>query len=735
MTNRTLQDIWQELDDDSVLVPQSADKLLDVRLSAKSLELIPGETPATFEVHVTNQSERLASFQLEILAAGSDPVAPAHWYQLSPEVSSIKPPGDTTTFHVTLTDTPIAGFFDSISLTVRVFSLELKVEERQVLRLKVSPPEGAVPLRLELLTPLLRSLPGRSIRLPLRIYNLGQLTVRALIRCDGLPAAWFAQGMEQAMDLLPQQWTNTEFLLTLPSSAEALARPLPLTVQAEVPGSPPAIAEGCLDIMPVGRLAFRPPSPQRAVLPRQWPWQRANAPAPATYQLTFENASNLEPRIAISVSSDTAENLQWDITPLEPAILPGTEAVQTLAVRSRRPWFGRARRHRLEAYASLSDERVGQPVPTRRTVELEVAPVIPLWITVLGGLGLLWMVWLLSWLNPASPLFGHRAAVNSVQFDGQGETIISASNDQTTRLWQRRGFVRWLSNPGLGRVARADKAIRVARYRPRENDRLAIGLENGEIQIWDLLADQLLQSLSPPDQRDDRVLDLLFSPDAQTLFSSHGSGTVARWSLAPASVLLTDQRLLQTEVFPFAAYAVAGVGIDQTVVAVAGRYNRLELWNWRTGERQPVSYPEGGQDDYITSLDTAAEEPYWLAVANNQGQITLFDLRDCVAGGTVCRVMDRWAANAHGEAVRAIALSQSGCYLASVGDGGEVQLWPLSQGRRHGRYAAGQTLATVSTQLNSVDLRVRQQRIWVVSGADDTRVRVHRVRRPKVNCR
>ncbi|MEM9120163.1 MAG: hypothetical protein AAGD09_20095 [Cyanobacteria bacterium P01_F01_bin.56] len=735
MTNKTLQDVWDKLDDEKTAAPALAGKALEAQLSDKSLELVPGEAPAYLEVKVTNRSDRLASFQLEVLAAGSDPLASNHWYTLAPQVSSTKPPGDTTVFQITLTDTPIAGFFGWVSLTVRVFSLELKAEERQVLRLKVSPPEGAVPLKLELLTPILRSRPGRSVRMPVRVYNLAQLTVGALIRCEGLPATWFAQDVEQAIELLPQQWTTAEFLVTLPSLAEALARPLPFIVQAEVPGSAPAIVEGRLDIMPVGRLAFRPPEPGRNILPRQWPWQKANEPPPATYQLIFENASNLDPRVVIALDSETAEALEWTITPPEAPLLPGTEQVKTLAVRSRRPWLGLPRAHRLEAQAQLSDERVGKTVPESRTLTLEVAPVIPLWLAVLGGLGLLWLLWLLSWLNPASPLFGHRGPVNSVQFDGLGETLISGSNDQTARLWQRSGFVHLLKNPGLGRVAQADKAIRVTRYRPRDNDRLAIGLENGELQLWDLLQDEQTLSLVAPDQRDDRVLDLLFSPDAQTLFSSHGSGAVLRWSLAPESILQAENRLLQTEIFPFAVYALAGIGPDQAVLAIAGRYNSLEMWNWRTGRRNPIIYPEGGQDDYIMSLATAETQPYWLAVADNQGQITLYDLRECISGAEVCRVMDSWAANADGEAVRSIALTRRGCYLASVGDDGDVKLWPLSQGRRHGRYAAGETLASLPTQLNSVDIRVRQNRLWVVSGADDTRVRVHRTRLPETDCR
>ncbi|MGD1861060.1 MAG: hypothetical protein ACFB0E_13940 [Leptolyngbyaceae cyanobacterium] len=736
MTNQILHDVWERLDEDeSQRSNLPTDRALAVKLSAKGLTLVPGETQAILEVKVINRSDRRASFQLELLAAGNEPLASAHWYELSPDVSSIKPPGDTTVFRVAITDTPIAGFFGWVSLTVRVFSLELKAEERQVLRLKVIPPEGAVPLKLELLTPLLRSRPGQTVRLPVRVYNLAQLTVGSLVRCDGLPADWLGPDVEQALDLLPQQWTTTEFTITLPAPREALARTLPVVVRAEVPGSPAAIAEGRLEILPVGRLAFRPPSPAQAVLPRRWPWQQTeSSPRPAVYQLSFENASNLDPRLTVELTSETAEDLKWTVEPAAVPLLPGTEEVKTVAVRSRRPWFGRTRRHRLVAHAAPSDERLGQVVPASRSVELEVTPVIPLWLGILGGAGLLWLLWLLSWLNPGSPLFGHRAAVNSVQFDGLGETVISGSNDQTARLWQRRGFVRPFKNPGLGRAAVADKAVRVARYRPRDNDRLAIGLENGEIQLWDLLRTEQIQSLVPPDQRDDRVLDLHFSPDAQTLFSSHGSGTVIRWSLAPESVLIEDNRLLQAETFPFAAYSLAGLGPDEAVLAIAGRYNRLEMWNWRTGRRHSIDYPAGGQDDYITSLATTEAQPYWLAVGDNQGQITIFDLRDCISGDDVCRVIDRWTANPDGESVRAIALTRKGCYLASVGDDRAVRLWPLSQGRRHGRYAAGEVLATLRTKLNSVDIRVRQNRLWVVSGADDTRVRLHRTRLPDTNC-
>ena len=742
MSDILLRDVWDKLNDVEPSPSTLSEKRLDVRLSDKSLELVPGQQPAQLGVRVINRSDRLTSFQIELLAAGSDTAASSHWYSLSPKVSAVTPPGDTSEFQVTLLDTPLPGFLGWVSLTVRVYALELKAEERQVLRLKISPPEGTIPLKLELLKPIVRTRPGQAATLPVRIYNLTQLTVGCLVRCDGLPRSWFndseqgpGQALEQGVDLLPQQWTTVEFSPILPALSEALARSLPLTVQAEVPGSPPVTAAGRLEILPVGRLAFRPPSPARQFLPRHWPWQSAERRRAAEYQLIFENASNLEPQLSVDLDSDNPDLLQWRLASPEAPWHPGTEQINTLHLRAPRPWFGRTQTHWIDVRARLSDERLGKPVPESRPLRLDVAPVVPLWLAILVGVGGLWLLWLLSWFNPANPWFGHRAAVNSVRFDGLGQTVVSGSNDQTAIFWRGHSFFNPFANQLMGRVAAADKAVRVASYRPEDNNLLAVGLENGEIQLWDLLSGDRTLAFSPDEQRDDRVLDLLFSPDSQTLFSSHGSGTVMRWSLASPSVDPSSQRLLQSEPFPFAAYSLAAVGGDRQMVAVAGRYNRLALWDWQGDRQQSVTLTPGGQDDYVTSLATAEAEPNWLAIADNQGYITLLDLESCLSTPGDCQVIDRWAANASGEPVREVALTRDGCFLASVGDDGQAMIWPLFRGRRNGRFATGQVVARTASKLNSVDVMVRRNRLWLVYGADDSRVRVYRTRLPNAECR
>jgi hypothetical protein len=61
-----------------------ADNLISASASVQVLKFKPGGSPATFEVTVNNDSDRFASFQLEIVAAGANPDPGFAWYSLSP---------------------------------------------------------------------------------------------------------------------------------------------------------------------------------------------------------------------------------------------------------------------------------------------------------------------------------------------------------------------------------------------------------------------------------------------------------------------------------------------------------------------------------------------------------------------------------------------------------------------------------------------------------------------------
>ena len=362
-------------------------------------------------------------------------------------------------------------------------------------------------------------------------------------------------------------------------------------------------------------------------------------------------------------------------------------------------------------------------------LELELKPIIPTWLQVVLAflfLGLLWWIWYFQ-----ARLNYHTGAVNSVEFNGLGNRVISVSNDQTLRRWRVKGKK---IHP-LGLLGDLGKAGRTNHYRPVDNNRVAVGLENGEIQIWDLLSGSEQPAVSLSSRRDDRVMDLVFTKDSQYLFSAHGSGLLLQWLVGPTGELVSASDPQRLQEFDFAIYDLALVSPQQTTIAIAGRYNQLVLWDWQSDRLQAVPYRTGGQDEYITSLATAEEKPFFLATADDQGYISLWSLRDCLQNQDIaCKVLERWQAHDN-QPIRSLALTDDGCYLASTGDNGQVMLWSLQRsGERSTQNLAGEEIIKLRSPLNTLDLIAIKSDLLIVTGGDDRQVRLRRIKRPSSSC-
>jgi WD40 repeat protein len=170
----------------------------------------------------------------------------------------------------------------------------------------------------------------------------------------------------------------------------------------------------------------------------------------------------------------------------------------------------------------------------------------------------------------------------------------------------------------------------------------------------------------------DRVFDLDFTKESQYLFSGHGSGIVRQWDLQnPSNIPKRPIHQLQLSGIQPAGVASALAVIDPSdeselsLVAIAGQYNRLFLWDWRSKKVYKVNYqweqfsnqryeptgqapvgvsPRGagnepkeiqpiiGQYNYINSL-TVNENNSLMVTADNRGFITTWNLdklRQCV---------------------------------------------------------------------------------------------------------
>ena len=745
-------------------MPNPATKQITTVLSTRQVRLSASQGTAVFDAAVYNDSDRFASFQLKLLAAGAMTDG-RPWYRLTPSVSAKIPVGDCTRFQIEIFDLPSIAqqFSGTIDLTVEVTSRELANQyDRQPLRLIADGLQGQPPT-ISLLLPVAEADPGDRVAIVAQVANPTNVPLEAVLRLQGLPNAWLPEGTQQALSLLPGKPQKVTFQCEVPSLLEARSQLYPL--QLEATGRFPSVtATGQLYVRPAGSISLACDPLETTIPDRLRRWLNP-AQGMAEFAIQFENRSNLEPGVQAAIQEvtpkrrwfwqkrDSHSSLEstFDPTIFDPAVLPpgvqfgelptelpiGITTIP-LQIYRRLPWLGWTRSRQFQVTAQSLNPAIPLQ-PDTQTLKLYLFPIIPFWLQLLGALLALGLG-ALTWTLLSDP--GHRASVNSVRFNGQGTEVLSGSDDQTIRRWR-------VDNQTLQtqtRIGDLNKAVRVVRYRPVNNDQIAMGFENGEIQLANLLTGQ--RSRLTPD-KDDRVFDLVFSRDARTLFSAHGSGLVLQWDINRFSPEQNQpQRAYDTQ---FAIQSMALVGENDTHLAIGGRFNRLMVLKVAIPptvqpsssalppDRKPanpaksqsafleIAYPSGGATDYISSLSAAEQQPNLLAVADTKGQVSLWDVQDCLKNQGRCKPTDTWLGQG-GNPVRSLALSADGCFLASAGDDGQVRLWALDgRGLRRSSALEGRVLGRTKKPLNAVDVIQTREAVWVTSGDADRQVRLYQV--------
>ncbi|MEM6613863.1 MAG: hypothetical protein AAF652_16705, partial [Cyanobacteria bacterium P01_C01_bin.72] len=530
-------------------------KQIATQIDTEEIKFCAGQ-PVSFEIDATNYSDRLASFWLEITAAGVEQNN-SSWYRVSPGISTLNPPGDSTKFEVTILESPIAGFVGQINLTLKIFSLELNTEERQVVRLIVEREPDRRSLQLELTYPQPSFIPASEIDIPFRVYNSSQKPIQVTLSLLGLNPQWFKGKTEQTFYLPPEQWLERQFKGKLPALESALAGEYSFKLNTLQPQSEKLSVAESLTILPEGIVSLKCDR-SVAQIPSHRPWLPNWRNKSASYQFDFTNHSNLNQQVNLTPVPNDIE-CQWEISPEQSLNLRESAALELVA-KVNRPWWGWQRTEELPVAGTISDTSV--PLENAdQNLTLTVHPVIPLWLQGLAGLSLLgvgWWIWTALFMLPA-----HKGRINAIDVNGMADRAISVADDRQIRSWEIDRF-QTVSNQLIGTT---NKPIRSVRFQPVNNHRVALGLQNGEVQLWNLLSEsEPLFTFS--DNRADRVLGLAFTPDSRYLFSGHGSGLILQWDLTAnsSSEAIDKPRLSKQLSPPSAIYSLAIVGREQNTL-------------------------------------------------------------------------------------------------------------------------------------------------------------------------
>ena len=737
-----------------------------------------------FDVEVINNSGKFASFQLELSTPGVDENSQVKWYDIEPEVCAKKPPGSRTKFQVVITKAPIPAYDSTIDLILKVFSVEdANLYTTQKLKLKINKPLR--PLRVEMPVKEFKIFPDNNIEIPVLVYNLSPKFSQIILTCSGLNPDWMTEGTQRRLDIEPGDFKKTTFLCQ--PSRLTLSKQYEFEIEAESNTTQYSASEhGVLEILADGVVEFSCSDKQKVI-----PGKGRNNSQSATYELTFWNDSNLVHQVNVITPEEDRKICNIKIP--EPIKIPLEETkIMSLTAATKRHYLGRAQIHKFTVSPLLTSPMTGEfitdinPKPSSEVLELKVLPIIPFWAQ-LCGLALIPLLILIRTLLH-QPEY-HTAPVNSVRFFGNGSLVFSGSSDQTIRRWDvENGRIPILQKKSVledkGKIANEEvleKPVRVIRQSPKDNDVVAVGLENGEVKLWDISTNKPKASFHI-NNKANRVFDIVFTRNGRDyLFSGHGNGLVNQWDMKSASSDNSKQQFtppikpIQSKNFGFAISALA---IDESeynnpLIIIAGRFNKIIAWKPKTNQIIPIQYqwqnqrkngfnPVMGQQNYITSLALSNNV---LASTDNEGYITLLNLneiRQCVKRSfqkqiekeeenisdsndskvksdiaiANCNnvILEQWSNEDDKQPVRSVALTQDGDYLASTGDDGRIMLWKLDKSDRgKGKKACqkGVEITKLSdTKFNSVDIKKltdeKESYLLITSGDDNNDVKLYR---------
>jgi WD40 repeat protein len=291
-------------------------------------------------------------------------------------------------------------------------------------------------------------------------------------------------------------------------------------------------------------------------------------------------------------------------------------------------------------------------------------------------------------------LTGHSDTVNSVAFSPDGQTLASASNDRTIKLWDLQ------SKKEIATLTGHSNTVNSVTFSP-DGRTLASASNDRTIKLWDLQNKKEIVTLTGHNREISKVV---FSSDGQILASgSKIEDTIKLWKVPipkesnhkPVPIvgdLFSRLWNMQSHNFiasfedePFTD--ISGFSADGQTLAINDSYsNQIIMWDWRRNKK--VISTLTGVDDWSSVTFSPDGKSVVVNRFNHEVNNRQLSIRD-LSSKNVSAIL----ANSCGEKHTSVAFSSDSKMLAwSTRRGGNtmIRLWDVQNQKQRGSFLIGE---------------------------------------------
>ncbi|MGD1698558.1 AAA-like domain-containing protein [Dapis sp. BLCC M229] len=237
-------------------------------------------------------------------------------------------------------------------------------------------------------------------------------------------------------------------------------------------------------------------------------------------------------------------------------------------------------------------------------------------------------------------LEGHEDRVFDVAFSPNGETLATASWDNTVKLWNQQGqFLQTLTGH--------EYWVYGVAFSP-DGQMIASASDDQTVKLWNQEG-ELLQTLVG---HENWVLDVAFSPDGETLATASSDKTVKLWN--------QQGELLQTLVGHEDRVYGVGFSPDGETIATASRDKTVKLWNQEGKLLQTLT----GHEDTVYGVGFSPDGET-IATASSDKTVKLWNRQ-----GKLLQIL-----TSHENWVWGVTFSPDGKTIATASADKTVKLW------------------------------------------------------------